>query len=54
MAGKGTGKGTEYISKPVITATAAERFVSDLKASCDFFASKLCVLVWRAALLRPG
>jgi catechol 2,3-dioxygenase-like lactoylglutathione lyase family enzyme len=28
-------------SKPVITATAAELFVSDIKASCDFFTQKL-------------
>lgn len=27
--------------KPVITATAAELFVSDIKASCDFFTRKL-------------
>jgi hypothetical protein len=28
-------------SKPVITATAAELFISDIKASCDFFTQKL-------------
>ena len=28
-------------SKPVISATAAELFVSDIKASCDFFTQKL-------------
>ena len=28
-------------SRPVITATAAQLFVSDIKASCDFFAQKL-------------
>ena len=28
-------------SKPVITATAAQLFVSDIKASCDFFTQKL-------------
>jgi catechol 2,3-dioxygenase-like lactoylglutathione lyase family enzyme len=28
-------------SKAVITATAAELFVSDIKASCDFFTQKL-------------
>jgi hypothetical protein len=28
-------------SKAVITATAAELFVSDIKASCDFFTRKL-------------
>jgi catechol 2,3-dioxygenase-like lactoylglutathione lyase family enzyme len=28
-------------SKPVIVATAAELFVSDIKASCDFFTQKL-------------
>jgi catechol 2,3-dioxygenase-like lactoylglutathione lyase family enzyme len=28
-------------SKPVISATAAELFVADIKASCDFFTRKL-------------
>jgi catechol 2,3-dioxygenase-like lactoylglutathione lyase family enzyme len=28
-------------SKPVISATAAELFVADIKASCDFFTQKL-------------
>jgi catechol 2,3-dioxygenase-like lactoylglutathione lyase family enzyme len=28
-------------SKPVVSATAAELFVSDIKASCDFFTQKL-------------
>jgi len=28
-------------SRPVISATAAELFVSDIKASCDFFMQKL-------------
>ena len=28
-------------SRPVISATAAELFVSDIKASCDFFTQKL-------------
>src|SRR6266436_2075413 len=28
-------------SKPVITAIAAQLFVSDIKASCDFFTQKL-------------
>src|SRR6266566_5302057 len=28
-------------SKPVITATAAQLFVSDIKESCDFFTQKL-------------
>jgi catechol 2,3-dioxygenase-like lactoylglutathione lyase family enzyme len=32
---------TRTASKPVITATAAELFVSDIKASCDFFTQKL-------------
>jgi catechol 2,3-dioxygenase-like lactoylglutathione lyase family enzyme len=31
----------ESRGKPVITATAAELFVSDLQASCDFFTQKL-------------
>jgi catechol 2,3-dioxygenase-like lactoylglutathione lyase family enzyme len=33
-----TGKS---VSKPVISATAAELFVADIKASCDFFTQKL-------------
>lgn len=28
-------------AKPIISATAAEVFVSDIKASCDFFVQKL-------------
>src|SRR6516165_3237819 len=28
-------------SKPVITATAAQLFVSDIRAACDFFTQKL-------------
>jgi uncharacterized glyoxalase superfamily protein PhnB len=33
--------GDQTHSKPVITSTAAQLFVSDIKASCDFFAQKL-------------
>ena len=39
-------------SKAVITATAAELFVSDIKTSCDFFTQKLgfaIVFVYRRA-----
>ena len=32
-------------SKPVISATAAELFVADIKASCDFFTDKLSFTV---------
>ena len=32
---------SQTTSKPVISATAAELFVADLKASCDFFTQKL-------------
>jgi catechol 2,3-dioxygenase-like lactoylglutathione lyase family enzyme len=32
---------TQTRSRPVISATAAELFVSDIKASCDFFTQKL-------------
>ena len=31
----------QSVSKPVISATAAELFVSDIKASCDFFTAML-------------
>jgi catechol 2,3-dioxygenase-like lactoylglutathione lyase family enzyme len=33
--------GTTATAKAVVTATAAELFVSDIKASCDFFTQKL-------------
>jgi catechol 2,3-dioxygenase-like lactoylglutathione lyase family enzyme len=32
---------TAFGTKPVISQTAAQLFVSDIKASCDFFAQKL-------------
>lgn len=32
---------TQPRTRPVIAATAAQLFVSDIKASCDFFAQKL-------------
>ena len=32
---------TQGATRPVITAVAAELFVSDIKASCDFFTQKL-------------
>jgi catechol 2,3-dioxygenase-like lactoylglutathione lyase family enzyme len=35
------GKSESTAAKPVITATAAELFVRDIKASCEFFTQKL-------------
>jgi hypothetical protein len=35
------GQAHDTTSKPVISAIAAELFVADIKASCDFFSQKL-------------
>jgi len=36
-----TNQGSPAVSRPIISATAAELFVSDIKTSCDFFTQKL-------------
>jgi catechol 2,3-dioxygenase-like lactoylglutathione lyase family enzyme len=36
-----TDQGSPAVSRPIISATAAELFVSDIKTSCDFFTQKL-------------
>lgn len=36
-----TDQGSSSVSRPIISATAAQLFVSDIKASCDFFTQKL-------------
>jgi Glyoxalase/Bleomycin resistance protein/Dioxygenase superfamily len=35
------GQAHDTMSKPVISAIAAQLFVADIKASCDFFTQKL-------------
>ena len=45
------------VSQPVLSAVEAQLFVADIKASCEFFVSKLgftVAFLWRAAVLRPG
>ena len=36
-----TDQASPAVSRPIISATAAQLFVSDIKASCDFFTQKL-------------
>ena len=40
-AGQAPTAGIETMPRPTISATAAQLFVADIKASCDFFVEKL-------------
>src|SRR5215468_3483615 len=52
------GQAHDTTSRPVISAIAAELFVADIKASCDFFTQKLGFSIvfhlWGTAILCPG